>query len=608
MVAQPRWKRFAGLASALVAQWPHAAFLALLGGAVALHVNNLGHPLIAQWDEAYHAVVAEHLELHPLHPTLYEVAALKLPGWDNWQGFIHTWLHIPPFGMWAAALSMHLLGDTPFALRLPSVVFVGIGMLATYLVGRRLFGAVAGLVGAIFIGYSPYALLLSQGYVFGDITDTPLLALTPLAVLALVQGLRASRNRYWWLLAAGILQGLCYLSKGALGLTPTGIALVLYACDWVFPAEEGWHRLGLRGLGVFLGAALVLAVPYNAYLARTFPAVYREESQNWVTGLFSNYEGWGRPADYHATSYLFAMYGSALALLLVCAVVTLAVVGLYRRSRADLIVVTWILALYIPLTLAVTKSVPMTFAAVSAFGLAVGRLAVLALSSRSLFARAATLGVLTAAVATSGWFLAGHTWPLEKEVYTQYGTFWPRQFWPYSLQDRLTPYLVELELSLAAGGLFAGALGLARRVGRRYPKGGITRLIERGLIATVVIAALAVLGTYWLRADMRVVTRPADNPGPVPALGILLRVHTPANATVVLTSKTMPASTIRILIMFWAHRDVYEIDSLKELAVCPLVREAAQSGSPLVILTDQPYPGPALGAADGWTLHTPVCP
>src|SRR5262249_28239622 len=157
-------------------------------GAVGMRLVNLGHTSLASWDEVFHAVVARHMAQHPLEPSLYELAALRPLGIDDWQTFTHIWLHLPPLGMWAGALSMRLLGFTPFALRLPSVLYVAVGMVATFLLGRRLFGAtttgaVAGLAGAAFVGFAPYAMLLGQGYVFGDITDTPLLALTPLALL-----------------------------------------------------------------------------------------------------------------------------------------------------------------------------------------------------------------------------------------------------------------------------------------------------------------------------------------------------------------------------------------------------------------------------------------
>jgi hypothetical protein len=668
--------------------WAHAVFLVLLAGALALHLYNLGHRYLAPWDEVTHAVVAEHVGKDLLHPILYQIAALSPAHSTNWT-IVHTWLHIPPLGLWASGLSMDLLGDTPFALRLPGVFFVAIGMIATYLLGRRLYGAVAGLMGAAFVGYAPYALLLNQGYVFGDITDTPLLALTPLAGLALVYGCQAARRRWLWLVVAGIFQGLCYLTKGPIGLAPTGVALALCASDYLlaylpgagahspktlgpegpeypvrnlkapqrrpartsmigeesirtsgrgafrpravlrpFRAESrtypdgtfnlhpgadraGWRRLGITGLLLFLGATALVAAPYNIYIAHAFPATYRIESNNWRLGLFSNYENWGRPVDYHLTVYLFALYGAALALLLVSAVVTLAIVGLARWSRADLVVAAWIVALYLPLTLAVTKAVPMTIAAVPAFGLALGRFLTLGLSARSRSAWAATLGLLLGAVAMAVLILRGVAQPS-----MTYGNTGPSLFLPHGIGDRIAPYLQEAGLSLAFGLLCAAILwlwewaaGLWERAMPAISGAHLALAGKRFVIGSALAAALVVLPAYWMYGDLQVVVRPTNVAGPIPALGTYLHEHVPAHDTVLMNAYSpFHSSVAPLMIMFWAHRDVYELTHVNAATICPAVARAARVGSPVVIMTNQPYNGRVIGSIDGWQVYEPVCP
>ncbi|MBF6590455.1 MAG: glycosyltransferase family 39 protein, partial [Ktedonobacterales bacterium] len=293
--------------------WSLGALLALLTGAFLLHGLHRGHAYLRPSDEAVHAIVAEHLKLHPLTPTLYEIGALSPADLTIWAQ-AHIWLHIPPFGMWASALAMRILGDTPYANRLPGLLFILGGMVVTYLLGRRLYGPGAGLVGAAFAGFVPYALINSQGYYFGDITETPLMFFTPLAVLGSV--LAYQTGKYRWLLLAGAAQGICYLDKGALGLAPTAVMLALALSERFFPMEAGWARLRLRGVALFLGAFTVVALPYNLYLLWAFPAESAAEQQVWKANFLTSVEHWGRPPDYHFTIYLYAMYGPALALLL----------------------------------------------------------------------------------------------------------------------------------------------------------------------------------------------------------------------------------------------------------------------------------------------------
>ncbi len=618
-----------------------AALAAMLAGAVALHAYNLGHPDLAPWDEAVHAVVAEHLAVHPLHPTLFEVAALTPSDFHAWT-YVQTWVHIPPVGMWSSALAMKLLGDTPLADRLPGLVYVALAMVVVYLLGSRLFTSAAGLIGALFVGYAPYPLLLSQGYVFGDTTDTPLMLFTPLAMLGLVQAYRT--KSYRWLVLAGACQGLCYLTKNGIGLTPSGVLLVLYVCERVFPAEAAWSRLGWRGLATFAISAFAVAGPYIAFISWKYPASVAAESGQWTASFFSVQENWGRPWDFHVTGYLYAMYGSALAVLLLSGFALVAIRALGVRSRADLVVAAWIAGLYLPLSFAVTKAVPFTYAAVPAIGLAVGRLATLGLSSRVLTARVATLAVLMATATAAGVVLVGHV--------TLYEVSYAGMLPPYiaaggalgQLRSRILPYVIEIALALMFGACYALAHVLARggtmytrvaspmrmlagqdrsRVFSRIKAMALSEAPrtsrERVLTSVVVTLVLLILSVYWLRYDLQVVVRPPSSGQPARELGSLLQAHTPANATVYMTPDSTMGANTHLVVMFWAHRDVYtspisltrDITSpaaLDATTVCALRDRAKRAASPLYLLTDQAYGGQRVATVGRWTLYLPACP
>ena len=611
-------------------------FWLLLVGAAFAHLVNLGHTYIAPWDEVFHAVVAEHLALHPLTPTLYETAALsgKIPGSDNWQYYTHIWLHIPPLGMWASALSMRVLGDTPLALRLPGALFILLGMAVTYSLGRRLFGPVAGLVGAAFVGFAPYPLLLAQGYVFGDITDTPLLLLTPLVVLALVLGYRTGRLR--WPLVAGIAQGLCYLDKGGLGLAPAGVALALALAERFLPAEEGWRPLGIRAPILYLAAAFVVAAPYNLYIARAFPATNAIESHAWSQAFFGNLEGWGRPLDYHWTIYLFAMYGSAFALLIVSALVTLVWLAVRRRTRAELVVVVWIASLYLPLTLAVSKAAPFTLAAVPAVGLIIGHFVTRGLRATSPLARVATLGIVLGTAGAAILFMLGNVVQRRVHLDMNYHHQSVLLFLPQSALLRFAPYAVEVACCLVATGacwytarhvnpawlpfmrsraMVHGSVAGGGSVARWPVRFSSSQRRPARLAVTAgLVCAVLALGVYWARFDWQVAGQ-TFSPSPAPALGTLLAAHTPTNATILMTGTgdrfVVDGASVmnaRLMVMFWAHRDVYAVATSDTTVICPLVHDAAASNSPTYLLTTQPYIGQALGTSQTWTLYQPRCP
>lgn len=589
----------------LTIDWTAWALLILVAGATALHLFRLNRDSISPWDESIHAIVAQHVAQHPLTPTLFETAALvpnPPPGWM----LTHIWLHIPPFGIWAAALSLRLLGNTPFAVRLPGVFFVAAGMLVSYALGRRLFRRAAGLVGAAFVGCAPYFLMLSQGYVFGDLTDTPLLFLTPLAFYCLLRGYQSGRLR--WLAGAGGVSGLCYLCKAGIGVLPMlGALAALYACEWVFPPEDGWRRLGWRGAATALAAAALVAGPYILYTDIAFPAIAHQEAHTWLVALVSGYEGWGRPPDYHLTMYLYGAYGSPLALLLLGSLVALAVIAWRRRSRADALVAAWILALYLPLSIAVTKAAPMTIAAAPAWGYAVARVAQLGLTARSRVRRALTGGALVGV----GVLGLGLPWLVASAATRTYTASLPPIPPGVSLIARITPLVLALVVSGLAGAIYWFALpGVEASIGpleasdrRRMWSSG------RLLSAVVILVAVLGVGVTWLDDDWTAVTTPRVFVAPGPDVGAMIAQRTPANASIVLDADPEVSVNANFMAMFWARRDIYMSRDASAAQLCAQARTAAEKRSPFFVLAreSQPGAGSPIASVNGWTLYQPNC-
>jgi hypothetical protein len=126
-------------------------------------------------------------------------------------------------------------------------------------------------------------------------------------------------------------------------------------------------------------------------------------------------------------------------------------------------------------------------------------------------------------------------------------------------------------------------------------------------VILVLTASLLVLGATWLRYDWAIVGRPADSPGPMPVVGVLVAQHTPADATVLLGNTDELQLNANFVLAFWAHRDVYPAVTFPAADVCSLAQTTAQHGSPLYVVTRGPYGGSPLGSADGWTLYAPDC-
>lgn len=169
----------------------------------------------------------------------------------------------PPLQTWMNALTFMIFGLGDWQARLWTALTGFGGVLLIGYTGRRVFGARAGLFGAIALVGAPLWALLGHFNVL-DMNLTFWMALS-LCALLLAQrpGMTEPSIRYWmWLCWAAM--GLAVLSKGLIGIVLPGAVLVIYTAisrDWAL-----WKRLHLvSGLIVFLA---VTAPWFTAVMAR----------------------------------------------------------------------------------------------------------------------------------------------------------------------------------------------------------------------------------------------------------------------------------------------------------------------------------------------------
>lgn len=253
---------------------------------------DLGHPGIHDWDEAFHQAAARGTHESFFFPHLWEDPLYPVPP-HHWWG-AQVWLHKPVAPFWFAALVMHLTGVTPLALRLASLLGQLGAAVASYFLARPL-SRVWGLAASMGFLALPFGWVLTQGLLFGDVTDTTLAGFVSLAMLLLVHSVE--RDSWRWAAASGAAVGVAILCKTVLALTPLGVALVM--------AGLRAARLGrgprLFHLASMYGAAAIVSVPWNAYCAWRWPEVFR--TSVWITfGHVSEKLGadvgpWARPLD-----------------------------------------------------------------------------------------------------------------------------------------------------------------------------------------------------------------------------------------------------------------------------------------------------------------------
>jgi hypothetical protein len=174
------------------------------------------------------------------------VACAKDIGRGDVRAILERSAFYPPLVSCTAALVYRLWPSDVAAAQAVVLAFLGLGMGAVYVLGRRVAGGAGGVVAAVLFGSAPFVVFSSLRFQL----DLPLASLVALALVVL---LRAEGFRHpGWSLAAGVVLGLGMLTKPpfAVYVLP---ALVLVAAR--IRARRGVINAGLAAL---IAAALAL--------------------------------------------------------------------------------------------------------------------------------------------------------------------------------------------------------------------------------------------------------------------------------------------------------------------------------------------------------------
>ncbi len=204
----------------------------------------------------------------------------------------------PPAAIWVMGLSARIFGFSSFSLLLPQAL-MGVGTVAlTYAAVRRFSGHVAGLVAGAIVALTPVAALMFKF----DNPDALLALSMTAACYMVVRAIETSRGRraLFWLLGAGWLLGLAFLTKmlqGLLVLPGLGLAyLVAAPRSWW---TRVWHLLAAA-------ASLVASAGWFIALVSLWPA----SSRPYIGGSTNN-SLWELAIGYNGLSRVLGGEGNA---------------------------------------------------------------------------------------------------------------------------------------------------------------------------------------------------------------------------------------------------------------------------------------------------------
>ena len=190
--------------------------------------------------------------------------------WDWSRQLDWCYYSKPPMVAWVIALSTRFLGSTPFAVRLPAVLFSIAILCCLYLLGKRLFGAKTGFYASLIEVASPGGCALGLMMTI----DAPLLCFWALGLYFLWKALEGDRralegggrHHYWWFLSC-LVTGLGLLSK------PTTLAFLPLLFLFLFAGRT--DRSFLRRFWPY--AFVILS------LTALIPVLWWNSRHDWIT-------------------------------------------------------------------------------------------------------------------------------------------------------------------------------------------------------------------------------------------------------------------------------------------------------------------------------------
>jgi 4-amino-4-deoxy-L-arabinose transferase-like glycosyltransferase len=192
--------------------------------------------------------------------------------------------HLPSFFLLLSALVP--LGNPQFWLRAPSAVFGAIAVMLVFLIGQRVAGRSAGLMGAMILGLSPAALAYSQE----ARSYTMLMSLILLALLAMTElamdipaaslpfSAPGAARRAWLTFTLASIGAVDILANGFLWVLTANLIVA------VMITQSSRRIALLRNILIADLCILVCSVPFYIIMAMTITQKFTD-SVGWIPGL-----------------------------------------------------------------------------------------------------------------------------------------------------------------------------------------------------------------------------------------------------------------------------------------------------------------------------------
>jgi outer membrane protein assembly factor BamB len=279
-------------------------------------------------------------------------------------GGLAVWIGKPPLFMWLVSLAYQVFGVSNFATRLWSPIFGSLTLFLVFFLGKKLYNNYVGLVSALVLGtFNAFYLFARHAMI-----DITLVFFIVASIYFFVVSEKTEKvNRYVAL--GGLFFGLALLTKQVEALL---VLLIIFS--YLFVTKRSIGFIFTRRFTVFWGVGLLVLVPWLGYMF----VIFGSHFWHW----FIVYCGFMRtvsPLEGHVGGYLFYFNYLAgnerfWAILLPFATGLCIFKTVFKRSKADTLLLAWMTIVLLVFTVAQTKLSWYILPALPAFAIAISSL------------------------------------------------------------------------------------------------------------------------------------------------------------------------------------------------------------------------------------------
>jgi 4-amino-4-deoxy-L-arabinose transferase-like glycosyltransferase len=277
-------------------------------------------------------------------------------------GDVSFWIVKPPLFMWLMSLSYQAFGVSNFSSRLPSALFGSLSLVLVFFLGKKLYNSYVGLLSSLLLGTFATFFSFSR-HAMIDVTFTFFILASIYFFVVSEKNNKPTR----YAVLSGFFFGLALMTKQLQALL---IPLIIFA--YLLITKRSIKFLFKKPFTLFWVAGLLLFSPWLVYMVISYGAPFWQNYFVYATVTRSV-----SPIEGHAGSYLF--YFSYLinneyflTILLPFAAGLGIFKAIFKNSKSDTLVITWMALVLLVFTFAQTKLFWYILPAFPAFAIAIG--------------------------------------------------------------------------------------------------------------------------------------------------------------------------------------------------------------------------------------------